>query len=432
LSNVIGNIDEKIDEMASSITPLYTNPAAMEPLLPESSRPELAELTCEILRKSGQLSGQVPAPIVRKRIAQVVREMNSYYSNLIEGHKTLPRDIERALRQDYSANPAKRANQHLSRAHIEVEQLMTQRLEAEPQLSIHSMDFLCWLHREFYGRLPDDMHFSEDRQGKQYRIEPGVPRTFEVEVQNHQPPHYQALQRFTGRFESFYSSDQILATNQLIALAAAHHRMAWIHPFGDGNGRVVRLYSHAWLIRCKLDSFGLWTLSRGLARQRSDYYRALSNADSARWNDFDGRGNLSDRALGEFALFFLRVMPDQIDFMTDLLQLHNLCARIERYLQFEALHIDGKARERLARLLKAALIQGEVERGSVGTLVGLAGTSAREIIRLALAERLLDSPSPKGPLSLVFSAKTLESYFPQLYQDLPVEPTPAPQSKESK
>src|SRR6476646_6536830 len=101
-------IDEKIDGKAMKTadlkTPLYVEPGAMEPLLPESDRPELNELTAEILQKGGQLSGRIPAIVVRQRIAELVREMNSYYSNLIEGHKTLPRDIERALREDYSKN----------------------------------------------------------------------------------------------------------------------------------------------------------------------------------------------------------------------------------------------------------------------------------------------------------------------------------------
>jgi Fic family protein len=397
---------------------LYTEPAAMDPLLPESSHPSLAELTCEILRKASRLSAQIPAAMTRQRIAGVVREMNSYYSNLIEGHKTLPRDIERAMREDYSTNPEKRANQLLSRAHIQVETLMRERLHSEPQLCIHSPEFLCWLHREFYSRLPDDLHFSEDRKGDKYRIVPGALRAFEVEVGRHQPPHFKALPEMLARFADFYKSDRILATDQLIALAAAHHRLAWIHPFGDGNGRVIRLYSHAWLIRCEADALGLWTLSRGLARQRAAYYQHLSDADHPRRNDFDGRGNLSDRALGEFCLFILRTMLDQIDFMAGLLQLKNLSTRIERHLQFEIPALKPKTRDRLARLLKAALTEGAVERGRVGEIVGLRGTAAREIIRMALKEELLDSQTEKGPLLLLFTAKTLESYFPQLYQDL--------------
>lgn len=393
----------------------------MEPLLPDTSRPSLAELTCEILRKAGQLSAQLPSLITRQRVAGLVREMNSYYSNLIEGHKTLPRDIERAMRKDYSENPEKRANQFLNRAHIEVETLMSERLQKETEVSIHSPEFLCWIHYEFYSRLPDELHFSKDRKGNKYRIEPGALRTFEVDVGQHQPPHFGALPKMLARFANFYKSDRILATNQLIALAAAHQRLAWIHPFGDGNGRVIRLHSHAWLIRCKTDALGLWTLSRGLARQRKAYYQHLSDADKVRWNDLDGRGNLSDRALGEFCLFFLRAMLDQIEFMDGLLQLNNLSTRIERHLQFEVLEVKTKARDRLVRLLKAALIEGEIDRGRVGEIVGLRSTAAHGIIRLALHKGLLDSQTEKGPLSLVFSAKTLESYFPQLYQDLSIK-----------
>jgi Fic family protein len=406
----------------SKETELYTHTAAMEPLLPDSSRTLLAELTCEILRKAGQLSAYLPSSIVSRRVAALVREMNSYYSNLIEGHNTLPRDIERAMRKDYSTNPKKRANQHLSRAHIEVETLMSERLEKEKELSIHSEEFLCWLHREFYSRLPEELHHVEDHKGNKSPIEPGGLRTLEVDVGPHQPPHFGALPKMLARFASFYQSDRILSTNQLVALAAAHHRLAWIHPFADGNGRVTRLHSHAWLIRCKADGLGLWTLSRGLARQRDSYYKHLRNADSERRNDFDGRGNLSDRALGEFCLFFLRTMLDQIEFMGGLLQLHNLSTRIERHLQFEELQSSAKARGRLSRLLKAALVEGEIDRGRVGEIVGLRGTAAREIVRLALREGLLDSQTERGPLSLVFSAKTLESYFPQLYQPLAIEP----------
>jgi Fic family protein len=401
---------------------LYTRTTAMEPLLPESSRPPLADLTCEILRKAGQLSAHLPSPIVRRRVAALVREMNSYYSNLIEGHATLPRDIERAMREDFSSNPEKRANQHLSRALIEVETLMTDRLHTETGMSIHSPEFLCWLHHEFYSRLPEELHYGKDRKGDKYRIEPGFLRTFEVDVGRHQPPAFEAVPKMLERFASFYQSDQIIPTDQLIALASAHHRLAWIHPFGDGNGRVARLYSHAWLIRCKADALGLWTLSRGLARRRQTYYQRLSDADSERRNDLDGRGNLSDRALAEFCLFFLRTMLDQTDFMNGLLQLHNLSARIERHLQFEALELPPKDRARLGRLLKAALIEGEIDRGRVPEIVGLRGTSARQITALGLREGLLDSQTERGPLSLVFSAKTLESYFPQLYQDLAIEP----------
>jgi Fic family protein len=402
---------------------LFTNPAMMEPLLPQKEIPEVAELSGEILRLSGRLSGQIHAQTVRRRIAGLVREMNSYYSNLIEGHKTLPRDIERALHQDYSADATKRANQHLTRAHVEVEEAMIARLESDRGLSIHSVEFISWLHGEFYRRLPEELQLSTDRQGNAYPIASGALRTFEVEVGRHRPPHFGSLPTFMRRFEEFYSGGSVPILHEFAALAAAHHRLAWIHPFGDGNGRVARLYSYAWLIRARIDSLGLWTLSRGLARQRNEYFSQLNNADSRRWNDYDGRGHLSDGALGQFVLFFLRVMLDQITFMSSLLQLSDLAARMERYLQFELPAYKGRIKDRLARLLKAALVDGEIERGQVAAIVGLQGTAAREIIRIAISEQLMDSPTPKGRLSVLFNSKTLESYFPRLYQDLSIDAT---------
>lgn len=392
----------------------------MEPLLPDLNRPELAELVQEILLKSGALASQMPARVNREKIAALVREMNSYYSNLIEGHRTRPRDIEKAMRQEYEGDPVVRANQHLARAHIETERAMVARLSDDPDVVIHSREFLSWLHREFYARLPEDLQFSESRSGRRFRIEPGTLRTFEVEVHRHQPPAASSLPAFLDRFESVYASRSILATSQLVALAAAHHRLAWIHPFGDGNGRVARLYSHAWLWRCGVHGQGLWTLSRGLARQRQDYYVHLAGADQQRRGDMDGRGNLTEKGLAAFCKFMLEVMLDQVEFMQGVLDLRALGARMEKYLEYERLHLPPRERGRLAKLLKASLAEGEIERGRVPEILGVGASTAQKVIRLALAEGLMASPSPKGVLSLTFGADTLEAYFPRLYQDLPI------------
>lgn len=392
----------------------------MEPLLPGTSRSELADLTMEVIGRSQALTQMISSPISRQNIAALVHEMNSYYSNVIEGHKTFPREIERALRNDFSVNDANRANQHLASAHIAVEQLMRARLEQEPDLRIQSADFICWLHHEFYSRLPEELQYGERHDGSKYKIEIGKLRDFEVDVGRHQPPHQGSLPDFMRRFDEFYGSGRILATNQLIALAAAHHRLAWIHPFGDGNGRVARLHSQAWLIRCKADGAGLWTISRGLARQKGEYYAHLSAADQSRLNDFDGRGNLSDKGLAEFCLFFMRSMLDQIDFMASLLDLKTLAARMENHLHVTYPLWSLKEREQTGRILKAALIDGEIDRTTATRVAGVSSATGTKLIRKALEAGLLSTPSPKGALRVVFDANVLESYFPKLYQDLPV------------
>lgn len=399
---------------------VYRHPSAMEPLLPKAQGTRLAELTCEILKASGRLTGQIHSQLVLQRVADLVREMNCYYSNLIESHKTIPRDIERAMKRDFAHDQTQRDNQQLSLAHIAVEKLMEERLARET-VDVYSPDFLCWLHQEFYTRLPEALHWAVTQSGKPYQIQPGALRDFMVDVGKHTPPDFAALPKFLSRFHSFYGDKAILETDRLVAIAAAHHRLAWIHPFGDGNGRVIRLQSHAQLIRHGIAGHGLWTLSRGLARHRQRYFASLEAADQGRRGDLDGRGNLSDAALADFCVFFLETMLDQIQFMSGLLGLPALRTRVERYFQFQALHLD-RYREEIMRVARTLVDEGEIPRARVQEITGKAATVSVEIIKLGLEHGYFETPSPKGPLRVAFPAKIHEFYFPQLFLDLPVEP----------
>ena len=120
-----------------------------------------------------------------------------------------------------------------------------------------------------------------------------------------------------------------------MAIAAAHHRLNFIHPFPDGNGRVSRLMSHAMGLSAGIGAHGLWSVSRGLARglkSRGEYKSMMDHADMPRQSDLDGRGNLSQRALGEFVLWFLRVCLDQVTFMSGLFELDTLARRLRTYV----------------------------------------------------------------------------------------------------
>ncbi len=96
----------------------------MEPLLVgESSkhRAALNDLTVELASRAAGFRRSLPAGVLTA-LADLVRAMNCYYSNLIEGHDTHPVDIERAMKNDYSADPEKRNLQLEARAHIAVQQ----------------------------------------------------------------------------------------------------------------------------------------------------------------------------------------------------------------------------------------------------------------------------------------------------------------------
>lgn len=397
----------------------YTRVSSMEPLLPSSGGQRLAALSVDLLQKLGRLSGQVHAPVVREKLSALLCSMNCYYSNLIEGHKTTPRDIERALQADYSDDPVKRDNQMLGQAHIEVEASMLRRLEEEPGLDVYDPEFILWLHRAFYERLPESMCFARTKGEHPYPVASGCYRDFMVDVGRHTPPHFESLPAFMQRFGSFYGSQEIHETDRLVAVAAAHHRLAWIHPFGDGNGRVARLYSRAMLVRHGLDGAGLWSLSRGLARHREDYYAFLERADQPRQGDWDGRGNLSDQGLAAFCEFFLKTMIDQVAFMSERLDLPALRVRIERFFQFDMMHL-GKDAEFLMRVVRALADEGEFPRGRVQEITGRKETFCRRIIARGLSEGLFESPGPKGVLRIAFPSKVLDGYFPKLYLDLGV------------
>jgi len=95
----------------------------MEPLvLGEGSRHRGAftDLALELAQKSAGLRRSLP-PSLLTSLADLVRAMNCYYSNLIEGHDTNPVEIERALKNDYSQDARKRDLQLEARAHIAVQ-----------------------------------------------------------------------------------------------------------------------------------------------------------------------------------------------------------------------------------------------------------------------------------------------------------------------
>lgn len=163
----------------------------------------------------------------------------------------------------------------------------------------------------------------------------------------------------------------------------------------------------------KVDGHGLWTMSRGLARNREEYMSALAMADNSRQGDLDGRGNLSLKGLNYFCEFFLRIALDQIKFITSILELDNLMYRIDGFVQY--LVSANKAKPEAAILLKTILLRGEVTRGEVARITGMAERTARNLTRTLLDMDLIVSETPKGPLRLGFPVSAVSFYFPALY-----------------
>jgi Fic family protein len=386
--------------------PLYT---AIEPLFPADRDHDLEDLAFDLVSCSGSLAGQLH-PAIRQAVGDLVRSMNCYYSNLIEGHNTLPHDIERALMRDYSAEPEKRNLQLEAVAHIQLQQKIDCGSDdaAEPI----SMRYIQWLHKEFESRLPDDLLWVENSDtGERLRVIPGELRTRSVKVGMHVPPTGEEVPIALARLEEAYSGP-LGKFRKVIAVAAAHHRLLWIHPFLDGNGRVARLVAHAMFTRLAIGS-SLWAVSRGLARHVGAYKSLLMAADRQRETDYDGRGNLSERALREFCGFFLRVSIDQVKFMHALLDPGNLLRRIELYCREEA--EAGRLPKAAYPVLREVVLQGELSRSRIPALLNLRERAARNITSILLTKGLVVSKSSRSPLRLGFPSQAVERWFPSLY-----------------
>lgn len=400
---------------------MYDYISQMEPLLP--SRPEaLEDKAAQLIANSALLAGRLPQA-TQKTLTDLLRITNSYYSNRIEGHSTHPVDIERAMHQDYATDPAKRLLQIESMAHIACQKLLEEKIEKNNSLNVASPEFLCWIHKEFYERLPEEFHtVRNENTGEEETVVPGKLRTREVQVGRHIGPRADSLNSFLERFAFFYKSGTRHGVLPIIAAAASHQRLMWIHPFLDGNGRVARLYTDACLLQMPLSGYGLWNVSRGLARQRDAYMQALAYADAPRQGDYDGRGNLSDKGLINFCNFFLDVCLDQTKYMRGLLETDTLSDRIKGYVKLrqEKLISPPKPfsptiKAGAAVMLQEALLRGQVGRGQITSLAGMAERSGRDVLNQLLAEGLLVSDTPKGPVRLGLPTHFAQYLFPDLF-----------------
>ena len=383
--------------------------AAIEPVLPSERHEDLDDLTYELVSAASSLAGQLN-PIVTEGVGDLVRSMNCYYSNLIEGHNTMPRDIERALAQNYSADLKRRNLQLEAVAHIGLQRKIDTGMDDQSEPS--SIPYLCWLHDEFCSRLPEELLWVENPDtGERLRVTPGEIRTRSVTVGMHVPPVGEDLKSCLERFQEAYTAPAS-KMRRIISIPAAHHRLLWIHPFLDGNGRLARLMTHAMFQRLGIGS-SLWSASRGLARNVAEYKSLLMAADRPRDNDYDGRGALSERALVDFCRFFLRVCIDQVRYMQSLLDPANLLRWIELYSRDEV--SAGRMPGAAFAVLREAVLRGEVQRGSVPSLIHLQERAARNVTSALIEKRLLVSNGPRAPLRLGFPIEAVERWFPSLY-----------------
>ncbi len=390
-----------------AIVQAYDQPHQFEPLLPGVGLDALALQARPVIEAALRLQGATNEA-TRGEIRALVRSMNSYYSNRIEGQSTHPLNIERALKADFSDQPNVAKRQRLALAHIRAEMALEAAAPTEAQ-ALHSRT-LVMAHQSLYAQLSGPDRLSDEGRS----VEPGALRSEDVTVARHQPPAWASVPQFLARTDAVYARDWGL-DRLLVVAACAHHRLVWVHPFLDGNGRAVRLQLHAVLHHL---SGGLWSANRGLARQRDAYYARLSEADMPRHGDTDGRGNLSEKMLRAWCEFFIDLCHDQVRFMAQALDLPALKERLAGLVLVRSQQGDASTyRPEAILALHHVLAAGPVARGDFVQMTGLAERTGRKVLAKLLEDGLLQSDTPKGAVRIGFPLDSLHLLFPNLYPE---------------
>jgi Fic family protein len=382
----------------------------MEPMLISASSSHRAALSDKVMaltQRAAEFRSRLPEGLIEP-LAELVREMNCYYSNLIEGHNTHPIEIQRALFGQESTDPKTRDLQQEAVAHIAVQRWID---EGGLSQSPATEGAVREIHRRFYEALPGSLKWVQNPEtGETEPVIPGETRQKYAEVGRHFAVSPGSVARHVAHWERAYGRLGHFET--VLNAGAAHHRLLWIHPFSDGNGRVARLVSYA-MLRGSLETMGLWSVSRGLARNAKDYKANLMACDLSRRNDLDGRGALSEEALAEFSRFFLNVCLDQIEFMEALMRPRELRARMMSWaddeIRLKRMH------EKTKLVLDHILFNGQLERKDLPRIVGMDDRQARRVAQPLVEAGLIRAATSRAAYRLAFPATLAARLMPGLY-----------------
>ena len=395
------------------------------PLLPVNNSQideDLLKMSETLCLKSAALGAAYP-PQVLSGIRSMLRIVNSYYSNKIESEGTHPFEIEKASHRVFTGDTKQQQLQKMSLVHISVQEWIEDMLKEGDDSTPFTRDFICDVHREFYSHedmkpfLDIETVPNSSNKSTIIKMIPGKFRDRVVYVGGHEAPDPSIIPTLFNLYESNYKiHPNFMQAKKVIYAIASHHRLTWIHPFLDGNGRTSRLVLDGIFAGIQLEGYGLWNISRGLARNSGEYKKYLSVADMSRQGERDGRGTLSLNGLKIYIKFMLETALDQVEYMGEVLQLQMLSERVENYVIFSQKGMYSK--EPLPKysefLLKALLLQGEMPRGKVGNIIHASESTSTKLIRKLIEQDFLESDTPKGAIRIKFNAHFASEIFPDL------------------
>jgi Fic family protein len=392
------------------------------PIIPQTEhyplKQEIINKAERIIIESAKLTGNLNIHVINA-IKDNLRTINSYYSNKIESEGTHPIDIERAMKNDFSQDDKKKSMQQLSLVHIEVQKYLESTIDISTKP--YSLEKILEIHKIFYSK--EEMKYALNIKNGDLKVEmiPGELRKGYVRVGEHIPPNNDELQSYFDQFETLYNQSIHSAhTMKLIYALCSHHRLTYIHPFYDGNGRVSRLYLDYLLFYSNIQGYGLWNISRGLARNQKNYRKYLARADEQFSGYSDGRGPLTLKGLEAFLEFMLDIALDQVLFMSEYLKLDSMAKKIKAFVELSQkslLHNIKPLPKESYKLFEYLLIHGEVTRGEAKEILGVSAPKSISIVKDLLEEDYLQTDSPRGKIRFKLNSKLSGYLIPELFEN---------------
>lgn len=118
-------------------------------------------------------------------------------------------------------------------------------------------------------------------------VSPGIIREHDVGVGRYRGAPHQDCEHLLKKLcswlnvESFLPNEELRIASGVLKAIVAHLYLAWIHPFGDGNGRTARLVEFQLLLLSGVPTAAAHLLSNHYNLTRAEYYRQLDLASKS-------------------------------------------------------------------------------------------------------------------------------------------------------
>ena len=160
---------------------------------------DILVLAEEVCIKSATLTGGHNIFTI-EAIKELLRTINSYYSNKIESQGTHPIDIDRAMKEDFFDDAKKKNLQILSLQHIEVQKFVEEYFIKNKSLTPFSEEFIKSIHNNFYSSRDMEVFLNIKQNDKYIQMRAGEFRDKDVYIAKHIAPEYQHIESLINQF----------------------------------------------------------------------------------------------------------------------------------------------------------------------------------------------------------------------------------------